>query len=227
MASDHRSSLRLSTPQLRRQERRPIALPSARMTEAAQPPPTVDHYLDRPYHVAVVQDSKDKKSPWLASVEELPGCESRGKSPAEATAGIEAAMAAWVTKALEEGKEIPEPKPAVEPKTASGRLLLRMPRTLHTELAGLAEREGVSLNQFITDVLAAAVGWRKEGGNAGSPSVTSQKPGADALIPEPSAFGRRSTRMSPSMVNAVLIGNFVVVAIAGIIAILVLIAAWN
>ena len=187
----------------------------------------LDRYLGRPYHVAVVQDGKDKKAPWRASVEELAGCESRGKTAAEATAGIEEAMTEWVTKALEEGREIPEPKPAVEPKTSSGRLLLRMPRTLHTELAGMAEREGVSLNQFITDVLAAAVGWRKEGKNSANASFT-KKPGADALVPEPSASGRRSgKRMSSSMVTAVLIGNFVVVAIAGIVAILVLIAAWD
>ena len=198
------------------------------MTQAAPPGRgAVDRYLGRPYHVAVIQDGKDKKAPWRASVEELAGCESRGKTAAEATAGIEEAMTEWVTKALEEGREIPEPKPAVEPKTSSGRLLLRMPRTLHTELAGMAEREGVSLNQFITDVLAAAVGWRKEGKNSANASFT-KKPGADALVPEPSASGRRSgKRMSSSMVTAVLIGNFVVVAIAGIVAILVLIAAWD
>lgn len=197
------------------------------MTEAAPSSRPVDEYLARPYRVGVVQDGKDKKLPWLASVEELPGCESRGKTAAEATAGIEEAMTAWVTRALEEGREIPEPKPAVEPKTASGRLLLRMPRTLHTDLAGLAEREGVSLNQFITDVLASAVGWRKEGGG-GTPkgSVTSQKPGADALVPEPSASGRRP-RAIPNLVTFLLIGNFIVVALAGIVAILVLIAAWD
>jgi RNA polymerase sigma-B factor len=39
----------------------------------------------------------------------------------------------------------------------SGRLLLRLPRTLHTELADAAEREGVPLNTYITGTLAAAV----------------------------------------------------------------------
>lgn len=42
----------------------------------------------------------------------------------------------------------------------SGKLLVRMPATLHDELAHAAEREGVSLNQLITGVLASAVGWR-------------------------------------------------------------------
>ena len=50
-----------------------------------------------------------------------------------------------------------------EPETKakhSGKLLVRMPATLHDELAHAAEREGVSLNQLITSVLASAVGWR-------------------------------------------------------------------
>lgn len=38
----------------------------------------------------------------------------------------------------------------------SGRLLLRLPRSLHTDLARAAEREGVPLNTYITTALAAA-----------------------------------------------------------------------
>jgi hypothetical protein len=39
----------------------------------------------------------------------------------------------------------------------SGRLLLRMPPELHGELAERAEREGLSLNQLITRLLADGV----------------------------------------------------------------------
>jgi HicB family len=42
----------------------------------------------------------------------------------------------------------------------SGRLLVRMPGTLHAELAREADREGVSLNSFIVAALSGAVGWR-------------------------------------------------------------------
>jgi predicted HicB family RNase H-like nuclease len=48
------------------------------------------------------------------------------------------------------------PRPAA-PDPRSGRLLLRLPRTLHTELAEAAQREGVPLNTYITGALAAAV----------------------------------------------------------------------
>lgn len=45
----------------------------------------------------------------------------------------------------------------------SGRLLLRMPAALHAELAELARREGVSLNQFITGTLTEATTRRRRG----------------------------------------------------------------
>ena len=51
-----------------------------------------------------------------------------------------------------------EPSPEKgDDKGPSGRLLLRMPRTLHGELAQLAEKRGVSLNQLIVGLLAGSV----------------------------------------------------------------------
>jgi len=46
-----------------------------------------------------------------------------------------------------------------EVKNYSGRLTLRMPVSLHHEVAIAAAREGVSLNQFVCAVLAAELGW--------------------------------------------------------------------
>ena len=41
--------------------------------------------------------------------------------------------------------------------------MLRMPQSLHAELAEAAEREEVSLNQFITNTLAAVHGLARRG----------------------------------------------------------------
>jgi antitoxin HicB len=187
---------------------------------------TVEDYTGLPYHLLVVQDGEDKGKPWTASVEELPGCTSHGKTSNEALGGIQSAMAKWIAVALEEGREIPEPRSAT---SHSGRLLLRMPRTLHADLTRASEREGVSLNQFITDVLAAAVVWRA-GSKASPPDATTtpinQAPGAEGLTAHPGA--RRHMRRNPTrLTNAALAANFLIVAAAGIVAIIVLIAASN
>jgi antitoxin HicB len=205
----------------------PLAI-GERLVSSVQRPAegSVEQYLGLPYHLMLVRDGEDKGRPWTASVEELPGCTSRGKTSEEAVNGIEAAMSTWIATALEEGREIPEPRSAT---SNSGRLLLRMPRTLHADLTRASEREGVSLNQFITDVLAGAVVWRS-GADLSSPPEGSkatpinQAPGAEGLTPEHLA-GRRSRRQPSSLLTAALAANFIIVGIAGIVAIGVLLAA--
>jgi antitoxin HicB len=183
----------------------------------------VDDYTSLPYHLMLVRDGEDKGRPWTASVEELPGCTSHGKTSDEALDGIEAAMAKWIAVALEEGRDIPEPKSAT---SHSGRLLLRMPRTLHADLTRASEREGVSLNPLITDVLASAIVWRgRTDAAAGNAPTPLQAPGADSLTTEHAAV-RRGRAGRPSLLTAALAVNFVIVGIVGVVAIVVLIAAW-
>jgi RNA polymerase sigma-B factor len=50
------------------------------------------------------------------------------------------------------------------PQRRSGRLLLRLPQSLHGELAAAADRERVPLNTFIAGSLASAVGWHDPDG---------------------------------------------------------------
>jgi hypothetical protein len=54
----------------------------------------------------------------------------------------------------------PTPSRPDEPK--SGRVLVRMPISLHENLSRIAQGEGVSMNQFICGVLAVAIDWRSE-----------------------------------------------------------------
>jgi hypothetical protein len=139
-------------------------------------------------------------------------------------------MAAWISAALKEGRNIPEPRSEA---SHSGRLLLRMPRTLHAALTKAAERENVSLNQFITDSLASVVGWRRgptAGEANGAPAPINQEPGAAGLTAKPIArppqpTPRKPARVRPRLLTAALTANFLLVAITGAIAILVLIAA--
>jgi hypothetical protein len=87
----------------------------------------------------------------------------------------------------------------------SGRLLLRMPAELHAELARAAEREGTSLNGFITKTLSARIGW------------------GDAAAEQPPAPDDRRSRL----VLATLVANAVVIGLAAAAAIGILVLAWR
>jgi predicted RNase H-like HicB family nuclease len=163
---------------------------------------------------------------WTAGVEELPSCTSRAKTPEAAVAGIQESMADWIGDALSKGEAIPEPKSSA---SHSGRLLLRMPRTLHAELTRVAEREGVSMNQFITDSLSSVVGWRKEAVGAEEPSIV-QEPGVGGLTAQPLAGDSADQPPTSSdrrsrLFAAALTVNFLIIAFAAILAIFVLLAA--
>lgn len=118
----------------------------------------VEDYLELPYHVELVRDEDEEgNAGWVAEVEELPGCMSQGGTAEEAATHVRDAMQDWISVALEDGKDIPLPRG----EGYSGRFVVRIPSTLHAELAHAAERENVSLNSFTVGVLASSVGWRR------------------------------------------------------------------
>jgi antitoxin HicB len=137
---------------------------------------------------------------WIATVEELPGCEARGPTPEGAAAAVAGAVERWVREAEAEGREVPPPGAAA---AHSGKLLVRMPRSLHGELVRASEREGTSLNAYIVAALSASVAWRRPG----------QAPGPVGSVP-----GRALSRA--------LVANLVVLAAVAAVAIALLIAAW-
>jgi antitoxin HicB len=118
---------------------------------------TPEEYMKLPYAIVVVHDAdEDGNSGWVAEVEELPGAFSQGRTAEEAVERVRDAMRDWIAVALEDGAAIPEPRAAAD---FSGRFIVRVPSSLHADLVRSADREGVSLNQFVTGALAGAVGW--------------------------------------------------------------------
>lgn len=176
-------------------------------------------YLSLPYHVVVRSEQDDNRTNWVAAVEELPGCEIRAATADEAIERLRPAMKLWLSEALSKRREIPRPWPeGAKQKPApshSGRFLVRMPSELHRELSLAAERERVSLNRFITDVLAASVADQAE-------PVSSLA--APPIAPEreaPSSPDRRGTRV----LRVALATNLAVVVVAGLAALALLILA--
>jgi antitoxin HicB len=91
---------------------------------------------------------------WFARVVEFPGCMTEGDSATDALEMLTDAMRLWVTDALEEKKQIPLPSEATP---YSGKFQVRIPPSLHRDLAEHAQREGVSINQIATIAIANAV----------------------------------------------------------------------
>jgi antitoxin HicB len=166
----------------------------------------VRHYLSLPYGIVLNRNGSDGDMSWHAMVDELPGCGATGATPAEAAERVPAAVAEWVADALAAGREVPEPRSA---RSYSGKLLLRMPLTLHAALARAAERDQVSLNAYITSQLAVAVGWRRP----------DARPAAGRAEPR-----GRSSR--DRMMWWALLVNLSIVGVAAVIAIALLITAW-
>ena len=79
----------------------------------------------------------------------------------------------------------------------SGRLLLRMPPSLHSELAEAAERHGMSLNAYITRILLGTI-------DDDAPA----RPSRSRLL------------------RYAIVADLVLVAVAAVVAVALLIAAW-
>jgi RNA polymerase sigma-B factor len=79
-----------------------------------------------------------------------------------------------------------EPEPNTPASDAhalrSGRVLLRIPQSLHGAVAQAAAREGVSINTFIAGTLAGAVGWNETEGETLSQSQPVRPPGRSKLL---------------------------------------------
>jgi antitoxin HicB len=104
-----------------------------------------------PYRILVEWSAPDEA--YVARVPALPGCAAHGESEAEAA--HEARVAAeGILGAMRDHKRALPPSDAVA--DYSGNIRLRLPRTLHAELARRADAEGVSLNALMVSMLSRA-----------------------------------------------------------------------
>jgi predicted RNase H-like HicB family nuclease len=110
----------------------------------------VEYYLQLNYKSSIYRNDEGD---FVIEVDDLPGCVTHGGSPDEAFRNLEEAKRAWVESRLAAGLEVPEPRPIED---YSGKVLLRMPRSLHRRLAEQSAAEKVSLNQYIVSLLSYA-----------------------------------------------------------------------
>jgi antitoxin HicB len=127
------------------------------MTTDARPLATsqVAEYMRRPYLMEVVWDDDY----WAATFPELPGLVAAADTWDELERKIRDAKASYFEAALDAGLPIAELGTSSEP--ASGRLLLRLPKTLHRLATRAAVGDGVSVNTFLVSAIARELGRRE------------------------------------------------------------------
>ena len=148
----------------------------------------------------------------------------RGRPQPVPDADLRSAIERWL--AAERGHESPPEDDKSEPargagngserktgSTHSGRFLVRMPSTLHEQLAQAAEREQVSLNRFVTDALATTVAPAPE-----TEPTEPTEPAAAAKPTAPAAPPARTIRM-------VLAANLAIVVVSLSVAAVLLVLA--
>jgi antitoxin HicB len=115
----------------------------------------VNEYLKRPYGRVVIPEADGT---FRAEITEFPGCIATGETAAQALTNLESVAASWLASVIARGQKIPAP---LETMGFSGKLVLRLSKSLHRKAAYIAAREGVSLNSFIANSVAEQVGIRQ------------------------------------------------------------------
>jgi predicted RNase H-like HicB family nuclease len=107
---------------------------------------SVQEYMKLPYNY-IIRPIQDESGEYChATVLELDGCQSTGETFQEAYDGLMEAMEGWIETKLENGFTVPTP---LDNDKFSGKCVVKLPKSLHARLAMEAEKEGVSLNQYI------------------------------------------------------------------------------
>jgi len=109
----------------------------------------LDYYMGLSYKIEVIPDMEE--GGYTLHCPELPGCMTCAESLEHGFAMVEDAKKSWFTACLENGVEIPEPSSSSE---YSGQFKLRLPKSLHKNLAERSRQEGISMNQYCLYLLS-------------------------------------------------------------------------
>ncbi len=109
----------------------------------------LEYYLNLQYPFQAIADNE--VGGYVIIFPDLPGCMTQIDSLDELPHMAEDARTLWIETEYEDGDPIPLPS---YPEEYSGKFNVRLPRSLHRQLVESAERDGVSLNQYVTMLLS-------------------------------------------------------------------------
>ena len=104
---------------------------------------TIDEYMRLPYRMEIIPDTAE--GGYVVRFPELPGCLTCADTLEDAVLNAADCKKEWLTAAMEDGIDIPEP---VSEDEYSGQFKLRIPKSLHKSLAEHSKAEGISMNQY-------------------------------------------------------------------------------
>lgn len=99
-----------------------------------------------------VEQHNDDGCYYLVRVIELPGCQTHGKTPAEAFKTIPEAIESYIASLIEDKLPVPEP---LNRSDFKGNISLRIRPESHYKLMIEAKQRGISLNTLIKEKLAS------------------------------------------------------------------------
>ena len=100
---------------------------------------------------------------FMFTMPDIPGVMADGATELEAIADGPEAFIATVSALVDMGQEVPAPAFKLDdfaPASASGKVLARLPRSMHLQLTARAKTEGVSLNALVLAFIAEGLGRR-------------------------------------------------------------------
>ena len=103
---------------------------------------------------------------FMFTMPDIPSVVADGATALEAVADGRAAFVAMVSAMVDMGQEVPAPAFKVfdfTPASASGKVLARLPRSMHLQLTARAKTEGVSLTALVLAFIAEGLGRRNAG----------------------------------------------------------------
>ena len=107
------------------------------------------------YQFTVLPLFKEEGGGYLVEYPDVPGCMSDGQTIEEAIRNGREALRDCMDVFRESGRKIP--KSNIE----AAQWRQRVPRTLYSKLTKQAKNEGVSINSFVTAIIAEAIGAKR------------------------------------------------------------------
>ena len=104
---------------------------------------TLDEYMELHYRMEIIEDPDE--GGYVVSFPDLKGCITCADTIEKAIDQAKEAKRVWMEAMLDDGNEIQEPD---DLDKYSGQFKLRIPKSLHRQLAEHSKREGISMNQY-------------------------------------------------------------------------------